>query len=757
MSGILDLQLAELNAEQLKAATIIDGPLLVLAGAGSGKTGVLTKRVAHLIHNGISPENILAVTFTNKAAHEMKERITRLVGDDATEKLWVSTFHSTCARILRKDAEGLGSTLSRKFAIYDEDDQMRIVKEVINELKYDPERVSAKDALSRIDHHKNRGVPDADALVAQFRSSPHDPLVRIWRAYEERLRSADAVDFNDLILLVVRLLKNPEVLERWQDKFHYVLVDEYQDTNASQYALVRALVAKRPNLMVVGDDDQSIYGFRGADISNILNFKSDFPNAKEVRLERNYRSTGHILAVANAVVAKNAGRMSKVLWTEDVDGHPVTLIAVETVRDEAQRVARGIERLRRQGFTYQDVAIIYRTNATSRQFEQALREVRIPHRIVGGRKFFERREIRDVMSYIRLVVNPADDAAFLRVVNVPTRGIGPKTLQTLRAEAAERGEPLLKTARARRVGKDAAGKAIAAFVNLVDEITEAARDLVPAELVLRVLDRSGYRATLEATKTPEDTERLTNLADLVREATEFEPPPECETVLEQLRSWLDRVSLAGQDEEIPDGGMVTLTTVHNAKGLEYPVVYVVQCVEGQFPHHRSMDHPHDVEEERRLAYVAFTRARKRLIVTRSRTIMTLPVAGQPPTVKAVAPSRFLYGLPITACEGDLPHDAPTEDVTTTARLPEEQRERLKEFLAVESARMPRAVESSHTFRLIDIDDENLGELAPGSRVHHRAHGVGVVRSLRHTSVSVEFAGRTRTVAATDPDLHLVRD
>jgi DNA helicase II / ATP-dependent DNA helicase PcrA len=755
--NVLDLQLAELNEEQRDAATTIEGPVLVLAGAGSGKTGVLTKRVAHLVHNGISAENILAVTFTNKAAHEMKERITRLVGEDATEKLWVSTFHSTCARILRKDAEALGAQITRKFAIYDEDDQLRIVKEVITGLKYDPERVSAADVLSRIDHHKNRGVPDPDVLVGQFRSSPHDPLVRIWRDYEERLRSADAVDFNDLIHLVVRLLKVPEVVDRWQEKFQFVLVDEYQDTNASQYALVRALTARRRNLMVVGDDDQSIYGFRGADITNILNFKHDFPEAKVVRLERNYRSTGNILAVANAVVAKNTGRMSKELWTEDVDGHAVTLIAVETVRDEAQRVARGIERLRRQGHAYQDVAIIYRTNATSRQFEQALREARIPHRIVGGRKFFERREIRDVMSYIRLIVNPADDAAFLRVVNVPSRGIGPKTLQALRAEAAERGEPLLKTARARRVGKDAGGKAIAAFVELVDEFTEAARDLVPAELVLRVLDRTGYRAALQAGNTPEDNERLANLTDLVREASEFEPPPEAETVLEQLRNWLDRVSLAGQDEDVPEGGEVTLTTVHNAKGLEYPVVYVVQCVEGQFPHHRSMDHAHDIEEERRLAYVAFTRARKRLIVTRSRTVTSLPGPGQPPMQRNVAPSRFLYGLPVASCEGDLPHDQPADDVESTARLPEEQRERLREFLAVESARAPRPVDTGDTLRLVEIDDDNLGELSAGRRVHHRKHGVGVVRSLLKNSVSVEFAGSTRTVAATDPDLHFVRE
>jgi len=441
--------LERLNPEQHRAVTTLDGPLLILAGAGSGKTRVLTRRIAQMIHTGLDPTHLLAVTFTNKAATEMKERVAELIGD-AGKRVWVSTFHSSCCRILRKDIEALGYT--RRFAIYDDDDQLRILKDLIHTYGYDKSKVDPRAIRGQIDHYKNRML-STDQVIQQMRSHVNDPLIKIWRDYEEALRAADALDFNDLIGTTVRLFReHPDVLARWTRKFQYIMVDEYQDTNQGQYEFLQMLSSSHRNLAVVGDDDQSIYGFRGADISNILNFEKDYPEATVVRLEQNYRSTGNILQLANAVVAENTGRLVKRLWTDAPKGPKVQMFRVQTPRDEAQRVARTILTLRRNGHKWHEFAIIYRTNAISRLFEHALRAVKIPHRIVGGRKFYERREIRDVLAFLRLIVNPANDAAFLRVVNVPPRGIGAKTLAKLREEASSRGLPLLRTARAQAGG-----------------------------------------------------------------------------------------------------------------------------------------------------------------------------------------------------------------------------------------------------------------------------------------------------------------
>ena len=725
--------LGGLNPEQLRAVTTVEGPLLILAGAGSGKTNVLTKRVAHLLHLGVAPKSILAVTFTNKAAREMKERVHRLVGD-AGEDVWVSTFHSTCARVLRMEIEALGWT--KRFAIYHDDDQLRIIKELVAHHGYDPAKVIPKDLLSTIDHHKNRMV-GPDELLAQRRSHLNDPLLRIWRDYEERLKAADAIDFNDLIGLTVKLFqKEPDVLHRWQQRFRYVMVDEYQDTNRGQYLLIQ-LLASHGNLAVVGDDDQSIYSFRGADISNILSFQRDFPAATVIKLEQNYRSTKNILAVGNAVVAVNTGRMDKKLWTEADAGHKVLLIACETPMQEAERVAAGMQKLRRMGFTYGDIAIVYRTNMTSRVFEQALRTQNIPYRIVGGRKFYERREIRDVLAYLRLIVNPADDAAFLRAVSVPPRGIGPKTLQSLREEATTRGEPLLRVARGRKSASSRDGKLFGAFVDVIDELADLAKEVMPGDLVVRALDRTGYLAWVDAQGAAEK-DRLDNLDELVRDAATVALPEEAQLPMERLRAWLDRIALAGQDEDIPDGGLVTLMTVHNAKGLEYPVVYVVHMMEGQFPHSRSIDKPEDVEEERRLAYVAFTRAMKRLVVTRSRQQpQMVEKGGQPGQRKPAAPSRFLFGLPPEACEGDLPEGDPAsaDDEAATTLEPAEQR---KLHVYLKHRQEATRVEGHHT--LVDIEDPE--DLRVGSRVHVPERGIGVVRGRSgRGALMVSFDGR----------------
>ena len=724
--------LVRLNEPQYRAVTTVEGPVLVLAGAGSGKTRVLTRRIAHLLHLGVDPRHIFAVTFTNKAAAEMKERVAELVGE-AGRKVWVSTFHSSCCRILRYDIEALGYT--RRFSIYDDDDQRRIVKQLIKDHGYDPKKVTASSVMSQIDHYKNR-MQTPDDLVDQFRSHQRHYLIRLWRDYEDALKAADALDFNDLIGMTVRLWReHPDILAKWQERFEYLLVDEYQDTNHTQYTLLHMLAAKHHNLMVVGDDDQSIYGFRGADISNILEFERDYPDAKVIPLEQNYRSSNNILTLANAVVQENTGRREKRLWTEADGGSPINFLVAESPRDEANLIARAINQLVRQGYRHGDIAIIYRTNATSRPFEQALRQLRIPHRVVGGRKFYERREIRDTLAYLRLVVNPADDAAFLRIVNVPTRGLGTKSIAKLREESARRGEPLLRTARARSGDESKRGKSLRAFVNLIDELSRLAREVSPSELVERVLEDSGYRAMLEAEGTREAEGRLENLRELLRDAAGIAPDAPDAGPFDLVQLWLDRVALTGQDEDVPEGGEVTLMTVHNSKGLEYPAVFVVRMNEGQFPHARCEED--QVEEERRLAYVAFTRAMKRLIVSYSRTDLSNQGGGYMQT-KPIAPSPFLFGLPANICVGGPPSAEPAVEVELDADVGR-ARDRLASFLERRRA-ASRPATPSGAYRVVEIED--LSQLVRGQRVYHQRRGFGTVERLvpPGQAVLVRFEG-----------------
>jgi DNA helicase II / ATP-dependent DNA helicase PcrA len=738
--------LQRLNPEQHRAVTTIDGPLLILAGAGSGKTRVLTRRIAQMIHTGLDPANLLAVTFTNKAAAEMKERVAELIGE-AGKRVWVSTFHSSCCRILRKDIEALGYT--RRFAIYDDDDQLRILRDFVKSYGYDKSKVDPRAIRGQIDHYKNRML-SIDDVLKQMRSHVNDPLIKIWRDYEEALRAADALDFNDLIGTTVRLFReHPDVLARWNGKFQYIMVDEYQDTNQGQYEFLQMLSASHRNLAVVGDDDQSIYGFRGADISNILNFEKDYPEATVVRLEQNYRSTGNILQLANAVVSENTGRLAKKLWTEAPTGPRVKLFRVQTPRDEARRVARTILQLRRAGHKWEDIAIIYRTNAISRQFEHALRAVKIPHRIVGGRKFYERREIRDVLSFLRLIVNPADDAAFLRVVNVPTRGIGAKTLAKLREEASSRGLPLLRTARAQAGGKSKTSLGFGAFVSLIDELAEAARECPPNELVQSLLERSGYRAMLQSDRNAKDQltvdarSRLANLDELVLDASGFKAPPDTFSSLDRLTAWLDRIALSADSDDIPEDGEVTLMTVHSSKGLEYPVLFVVQMNEGIFPHSRSEDT--GVEEERRLAYVAFTRAMKRLSISWTRQNVRL-AQGRQHTSEA-KPSRFLYGLPEEVIEGDQPLSEPAGSETAEPV----KHTKFKAFLTHRQAPGPPP-DTAHT--LVDIEDAS--QLSRGVQIHHEQLGTGEIRHVKGSMVQVAFQrGGQRWVNLLGAPIHLI--
>lgn len=614
----------DLNPEQGRAVQTLDGPLLILAGAGSGKTRVLTRRIAALLARGtdgegeqarwLNPWNILAVTFTNKAAGEMRERVEALVGDSARD-VWVSTFHSTCTRILRRDIEPLG--WKRDFAIYDDDDQLRVVKAVLQEFKIPKEVLTPTAVRGRIDRYKN-GIERNTTFLRS------DPFPKILESYEARLKQQNALDFNDLINKVVELWETqPEILGRWQARWRYVLVDEYQDTNPAQYRFLRLLAAgENPNLAVVGDDDQSIYRFRGADIQNILGFEEDFPGCAVIRLEQNYRSTGHILAAASGLVSRNLGRKEKTLWTESGKGERVRLLLTEDTDSEAAEVVNLMQRI---GRPWGDYAIIYRTNAASRPFEQAFARQRIPFVLVGGRKFYQRLEVRDMVAYLRLVVNPADDVAFERIINVPARALGDKAIESIKAEAAARGTSLRSAARALGGGKGRMAGSLATFSLMMDRFEGAVQMMPPGDFVMYVATESGYLAALEKEDSDEARGRMENVAELGRAAAADDgaevdpvdgPAAQAPGPMHLLRAFLDRATLSAQSDDLPgeDNGAVTLLTAHLAKGLEFPIVFVVGMVEKSFPHARA-ELEDDLEEERRLAYVAYTRARERLFLS----------------------------------------------------------------------------------------------------------------------------------------------
>ena len=705
-----------LNPEQTEAVQTMQGPLLILAGAGSGKTRVLTRRVAYLLANDVPPWQILAVTFTNKAAAEMKLRVRDLVGPDA-DRVLVSTFHSACVRILRQDIEPLG--FKRNFTIYDMDDQQRLVKQLLKDNDVDPKAWSPRKVMGLIDKAKTK-MQDAEAFAAERGVQANDPAPRIFRAYEKHLQVANAVDFNDLLNHTVRLFQeHPAVLERYRDRFRYVMVDEYQDTNLAQYLLIKLLAGKHRNLAVVGDDDQSIYAFRGANIRNILDFEKDFPEAKVVRLERNYRSTSPILEAAHGVVKNNGARMEKKLWTEHEGGEKVRLVVAQDEMEEASRVLTHIQRGRRAGRPWGDFAIIYRTNAASRPFEQALVRARVPHVLVGARKFYERREIRDMIAYLKLVLNPTDDMACLRVVNVPSRGIGAVSIRGIRTISESEGIPMLVgTQRWGEAGSGKARKAALQFFELLQAARAQAREMEPSELVAHLAEATGYGPMLRNEDTPEAQARLENIQELARAVEEepiFAEAGKDPHPMDRLQAFVDRASLAGQADELPEeeqrDGQVTLLTAHLAKGLEYPVVFCTGMVEGGFPHHLSREREEDLEEERRLVYVAFTRAMRELIITRPRRKLQMGQGFQP-----VEASRFLDEIPDGVISGDKSQTpswrrrvspAPRRDAEDVAQAP------------------PKPAVPRGMFRT--MEPEGPGSFTPGTRVMHPTFGTGVIR------------------------------
>jgi DNA helicase-2/ATP-dependent DNA helicase PcrA len=626
--------LADLTDAQVEAVTHVQGPLLVLAGAGSGKTRVITRRVAHLLHAGVRPDQILALTFTNKAAGEMRERIEALV---PKSRVLVGTFHGFCARMLRKYSSLVG--IDSSFSIYDQGDRLRAVKDVMEQIGWNEPGCTPERVESVISRAKNELV--SPPIMKQRASDPTDKrIAHVYEGYETRLRQASAVDYDDLLVHMVAIVKeHKDVRAELDRRFSFVLVDEYQDTNMAQYAIVRALSVDHPNICVTGDPDQSIYGWRGANLSNILEFEKDFPGCRVVTLERNYRSTKNIISVADHLIRFNRNRKPKALRTENPVGDPVELTIYGRETDEAEGIAGKIARLVRENeYRFADIAVFCRVTALTRPIEQAFRAAKIPYQVVGGVAFYERQEIKDVLAYLNLMVNPKDDMAFARVVNVPPRGLGKTSIEHLTAAARTSGIPLLAMARqARSISalKDKAGRGLEEFTRLMDELASW-RDLPAGEVIKRLLARIDYRAHLKADARDNGDDRLANLDELISAAHEFElENPEL-----TIQDFLAETTLASAIDRWDDqSGAVTLMTLHAAKGLEFPVVFVIALENGLLPHSRAAENDSQLEEERRLFFVGITRARRELYLSRC---VVRTFRGQQ---QATFPSRFLSELP----------------------------------------------------------------------------------------------------------------
>lgn len=664
----MPIDLDTLNGPQREAVLCTEGPLLVLAGAGSGKTRVLTHRIAHLVEDlNVAPWQIMAITFTNKAAAEMRERLQSLIGGGA-RGMWVSTFHSMCVRILRTDCERVG--FAKGFTIYDDSDSKRLVEQIMDELNIDKKRYPIPALRNRISQAKN-DLQVAEVFAEKTSDQVGQVAARVYTRLQERLRQLNAFDFDDLLLYTWLLLKNhPDVLAAYQNRFRYLMVDEYQDTNHAQYVLTQLLAAAHKNIMVVGDDDQSIYSWRGADLRNILDFEKDYPEARVVKLEENYRSMGNILAAANAVIANNLTRKPKKLFTSKPAGDKISVYSATDERDEGRWIASEIEHQRGEGMSYNQIAVFYRTNAQSRMLEDMLMRAGVPYRLIGGTRFFDRAEIRDVMAYLNLAVNPANDVAAHRVINVPKRGIGKTTVEHIDYVARETGITFLQAAElciADDQIRSATRKAIAEFVALIHEAQGYAGDL--RKVVEAIVDKAGLIRVLEAENSDDAAGRIENIQELFGVVDEyaqthddadalFEPPtaedaPEADDEppvrtfqANSLPDFVEWVTLrTDMDTVAEDGEAITMMTIHAAKGLEFDCVFVAGMEESLFPHGNSSQDSQGLEEERRLAYVAITRARKKLYLTNA---FTRQIFGQS---SANPPSRFIGEIPLELRKG----------------------------------------------------------------------------------------------------------
>jgi len=743
--------LAGLNAPQREAVLTTEGPVLVLAGAGTGKTAALTARLAHLIATRRAwPSQILAVTFTNKAAREMKERVSAISGGAIEGMPWLGTFHSTGAKMLRSHAELVG--LQSNFTIIDTDDQVRLIKQLITAADLDEKRWPARQFAGLVDRWKNRGWTPADIDAAESEAFANGRGQQLYVQYQERLRTLNACDFGDLLLhMLVVFRKHPDVLEQYRQRFRYILVDEYQDTNAAQYDWLKLLAEPRRNLCCVGDDDQSIYSWRGAEVANILRFEKDFPGATIIRLEQNYRSTPHILAAATGLIAHNAGRLGKTLWTEQDQGDKVRVIGVWDGPEEARRVGEEIERLEARGSSLDDTAILVRAQFQTREFEERFIAIGLAYQIVGGFRFYERAEIRDALAYLRLIQSPADDLAFERIVNQPKRGLGDKAVATIHRFARAGQQPLLLAA-AQMLDSDEltpqARRSLGRFAGDLARWRQMATEIPHPELARIMLDESGYTAMLQAERSAEAAGRLENLAELARAMEEYE----------SLSAFLEHVSLVMDNDSVNAGHKVTIMTIHAAKGLEFQHVWLAGWEEGVFPSQRSLDEGGlaSLEEERRLAYVAITRAR------RNATIMHAAnrrIFGQ---WTSSIPSRFVAELPREHIEEEttmtggeslwraqwsertdpFAHLGPAQSMRASTRGPGWQRASSGGRFNAQPQRIIEAKASA-----VSLGNKGRDDLALGQRVFHSKFGYGTIAAIEGNKLEIDFehAGRKRVL------------
>ncbi len=748
--------LSDLNERQREAAVATQGPVIVLAGAGSGKTKMLISRIAHLMQEGVPASQILAVTFTNKAAGEMKHRVSSLLSQLRIQsghwaQPWmgfsqhtpeVSTFHSFCVKVLRQEADLLG--LARPFVIYDDGDQLSLLKKILDELNIDPKSFSAKRFQGAINAAKCQAVGPDDLVKGEFAGPFGEMLPRVYRRYQEMLRESCAFDFGDLIVRVVQLFQErKDVLERYQDRFRYLMVDEYQDTNRAQYLLVRLLSAKYRNLCVVGDEDQSIYKWRGADIRNILDFQRDYPEARIVKLEQNYRSTKTIISAASAVIRNNESRYDKTLWTSNGEGEKIRWVSMPEERAEAEYVTKGIQKHLSKGLAPTDVAVFYRSHAQSRALEEALRRLKVPYRIVGGVGFYERKEIKDSLAYLRVLVNPDDSVSLARIINVPARGIGNTTIEKLEELARERKISLWQAiglaCREGSVGPSVVKKLVP-FFQLVEGLRDTATREWVSDIFHRFLDASGYVEELKAENSEESKARIDNLQEFDTVIKFFEEEAKSRGLApghELLSAFLGQVtleaSLLDQQEET---GAVSLMTLHSSKGLEFPVVYLIGCEEGIFPSRQSVVEsewdPLEIEEERRLCYVGITRAKQSLTLT---SAQVRRIYGQ---VQVAAPSRFLAEIPKEFLETEVMRGeiSMADAWSRSSRYTEPTVQRTYDYS--ESAAPSWQVKAVPQVG-------GGGAIKVGQRVKHANYGVGTVRLLEGAEtdrkVTIEFSGR----------------
>ncbi len=719
-----------LNPQQAEAVINTEGPMLIMAGAGSGKTKVLTCRVANLLQKGVRPYRILAITFTNKAAAEMRERVNNMSGP-AAKDVWLFTFHAFCARFLRMEIDKLPG-YGGNFAIYDTADSQNLIKQILKEMNLDDKRFQPSGILSRISNAKN-ALQDAEAFARQAGDFYEQKVADIYSRYEQKLQLNNALDFDDLLMLSIKLFQeNKEVREKYQDRFDYLLVDEYQDTNHAQYLLTKFLAAKHRNICVVGDADQSIYGWRGADIQNILDFEKDYPDAKVIKLEQNYRSTQIILDAANAVIENNTGRKPKNLWTENKSGADIIYFQAVDERDEARFVIEQLQNLQRtENKKLGDMAILYRTNTQSRIFEEMLIKSGISYNMVGGLKFYERKEIKDIIAYLRVIFNPADSLSLLRIINVPKRGIGDASLAKIQAYAAANNVSLFEA-----VSNAAAIDGLSSrFVSKLDdlagiifELMNLANEAPVEDLIDRVLRDTGYLEELENERTPQAQSRIDNLHELISVAQEFAASEE----ENNLENFLAHVALVSDIDDTELGeDAITLMTLHSSKGLEFPVVFLVGMEEGLFPHARTLMDETEIEEERRLCYVGITRAKEKLFLssTKMRTIYGNTVT--------YPPSRFLQEIPARL-------------VKTIKR--QERFSALENFKQVSEKYSARPQKPASTFNPHSFMPQKPAAAAGGTgtrfntgdRVSHNRWGEGMVVSVKDSpdgqEVKVAFAG-----------------